>query len=125
MRIVMSHDDGFSLLELLVAIAILSLAVIPMLSNQAFALRSATDIQEKALAQIVAENTLVTFTARQFPPQTGTVSGTQTQGTIPFDWTAGITAVPGQKMLMITVTVSGRDNRDILARLTGFRKSSA
>lgn len=116
-------EDGFSLLELLVAIAILSLAVILMIDSQSTALRSASLLNEKALAEMVAENALTELSSSEIPPQIGTIRGTEYQAGIAFDWQANISRITAQNILTISVSVSQGSTNNMLYKVTGFRKS--
>lgn len=119
-----SQDEGFSLLELIVAIGVLSLAVIPMIGSQNTSIRHIAMIEEKALASMVAEDMVATFVGQEFASAPGKQQGETTQGGLDFNWTANIVKVPGTRMLSVTVTVSSiRDSRS-LVRLTGFRKDA-
>ena len=50
------NERGFTLLELLVALAIVSIAALTLLRLDAFAIRSAGDLNERTVAQIVVHN---------------------------------------------------------------------
>ena len=59
----LKHQAGFSLLELMVAVSLLSLVVIPLLLSQGDAMRNAARLEERVLAAMVAENLLNEATA--------------------------------------------------------------
>lgn len=123
MTLSIKSQEGFSLLELLVAMAILSLAVIPMIASQSTSLRSASILKERTLAEMVAENTLTELSASETPPQVGTMHGTEYQAGIAFDWQADINRITAQNIMTISVSVSRKNTINPLYKITGFRKS--
>lgn len=74
----LKSDGGFSLLELLVAMAVLSLAAVTLLDHQASAARMTGRVQEQALAAIVAENRLALLSAQEESPAIGSRSALRT-----------------------------------------------
>ncbi len=119
---IIASDDGFSLLELLVAIAILSLAVIPMIATQTTAIHSTTLLSEKAIVQIVAENVLTELTVSEIAPYPGILSGEQVQAGIDFSWTANIRLMLPNDIMSISLIVSRDGGKETLYKITGFRK---
>ena len=116
-------EDGFSLLELLVAMAVLSLAVIPMLATQSTAIKSTVHLNEKTLAKIVAENALVELTTSEIGPMPGIVRGNDRQANIDFNWQANIRQIPVQPVMSISLTVSREGSEGSVYQVVGFRKS--
>ena len=55
----MKGERGFTLLEMLVALAVFSLAALALVRLQGVTLRTAADLDSKALGQIVARNLMV------------------------------------------------------------------
>lgn len=119
-----AKDDGFSLLELLVAIAILSIAVIPMLSTQSSALKNTADLNDRALAQIVAENALTELRLSEATPVAGIKFGNEKQANVSFDWQADIRNLPGQPLTTIIINVSKSSGSNSIYQITGFREKS-
>lgn len=114
--------QGFSLLELLVAVSILALAAIPILVNQSQSVRMASHVQEKVLAHTVAENIVVLLSVKS-GISTGVLSGEQRQGGAVFLWQADISRTTNGGPLMMSVSVSRPDSATKLAHLTGFREA--
>tara|TARA_R110002096_G_scaffold432240_1_gene648653 strand:+ start:71263 stop:71637 length:375 start_codon:yes stop_codon:yes gene_type:complete len=117
-------EDGFSLLELLVAMAVLSLAVIPMLATQSTAIKSTVLLNEKTLAKIVAENALVELTTSEIGPVPGIVRGNDRQANIDFNWQANIKQMPTQPVTSISLTVNRDGKKKSLYQVIGFRKAT-
>ena len=116
-------EGGFSLLELLVAVAVLSLAAVTLLDHQASAARMTGRVQEQALAAIVAENRLALLTAQEEDPTIGSRSGLEDQFGATFRWTEVVRVVPGSELMSLDITVTADGGDAPLARLTGFRRA--
>lgn len=115
-------ESGFSLVELLVAVAILSLAAVTLLESQTQAIGLTSAVEHRSLASIVAENRLNLALGVVEPPTPGTRTGTDQQMGMEFVWRETVRPAPGNGLLIIDVTVTAGDSGQELARLTGFRK---
>jgi general secretion pathway protein I len=115
-------DGGFSLVELLVAVAILSLAAVTLLESQTQAIGLTGEVQQRSLASIVAENRLNLALGIVDPPVPGFRSGSEQQLGMEFIWRETVRPAPGGSLLIIDVRVTAPDDQQELAHLTGFRK---
>ena len=66
-----ADDRGFTLLEMLVALSIISIAALTLVRLDAYAVRSAGDIDERTVAGIVAQNRAVEIWTDPAPPTIG------------------------------------------------------
>jgi general secretion pathway protein I len=66
------NERGFTLLEMLVALAVISVAALTLVRLDAFAVRSAADLDAHTLAQVVAQNAAVELWSDPAPPTLGT-----------------------------------------------------
>jgi general secretion pathway protein I len=66
-----SHQRGFTLLEVLVALAIFASVAAVLLTASARSLQNAARLEEKALAGWVADNYLTELQLAETPPETG------------------------------------------------------
>lgn len=66
-----SGDGGFTLLEMLVALSIISIAALTLVRLDAYAVRSAGDLDETTMAGIVAQNRAVELWTDPAPPTIG------------------------------------------------------
>lgn len=112
-------QSGFSLLELMVAVALLSLALIPLLVNQGTSGANALRMHERTLAFLVADNLLLESLAMERAP-TGQKTGNISQGGIRFGWQRDVDTVPDSKLSAITVRVYQNESGKTLAQLKGF-----
>lgn len=118
-----ASDDGFSLIELLVAVSILALAAVSLLESQTQAISITSQLEQQSLASIVAENRLNLALGLIEEPVPGTRSGSENQMGMDFRWQETVRPAPGGDLTIIEVTVSTDDRQALqLARLIGFRK---
>ena len=65
------RDSGFTLLEMLVALSIISIAALTLVRLDAYAVRTAGDLDESTMAGIVAQNRAVELWTDPAPPTIG------------------------------------------------------
>lgn len=65
-------ERGFTLLEMLVALSVISIAALTLVRLDAFAVRTAGDLDESSVAGIVAQNRAVELWTDPAPPTIGT-----------------------------------------------------
>lgn len=119
----MLHGDprGFSILELLVAVSILALSIVPMLANQGSNIRNTGRLHESVLAQIVAENIVTQYTV--MPLETvGVISGQEEQGGQVFPWRGAIQPQRGEPIFVVRVDVLHPESGKVLFQLRGLRR---
>lgn len=112
---------GFSLLEVLVALAVLALALFALSRSAAMAVQASTHREEALLAGLVAANVLAEIRLAEPQPALGRREGQQRQGGREFYWRATVndSDVPGIRRVDIAVALDpSRD--DTRVRLTGF-----
>lgn len=73
-------EQGFTLLEMLVALSILAVAALTLMRLDAFALRTAGDLDESSLAAVVAQNRAVEIWSDPAPPTIGRFSSVEDNG---------------------------------------------
>jgi general secretion pathway protein I len=114
-------NEGFTLVEVLVALAIVSIALIAALRASGQATHAAGELRLRLFASWVAENRLAEHRARGDWLALGIARGTQTQGGVELAWREEVIATPNPAFRRVDVFVSvpARDERS-LARLTGF-----
>lgn len=114
-------DSGFTLLELLVALAIFSLAVVALLNLTGENTRAAVLVEERVLAGVVAENRAVEILAAPVPPEEGRASGEARVGDRLWRWTTVVAATPDPDVLRVDVVVRPADAERIAGEITVFR----
>jgi general secretion pathway protein I len=117
----MTRTRGFTLVEVLVALAIVSIALMAALRAAGQGTIAAGELRLRLLAGWVAENRLAEHRARGDWLAPGIVRGTQRQGGIDYTWREEVIATPNDSFRRIDVFVSApADESRALAHLTGF-----
>ncbi len=114
-------EQGFSLLEVLIALAVLALALFALSRSAALAIDATRHRQEVLLAGLVAQNVLAEIRLGPGVPAQGEREGRQQQGPRQFHWRAEISdsELPGIRRIDIAVATDPR-RQDVRLRLTGF-----
>ena len=101
-------ERGFTLLEMLVALAVFSLAALALVRLQGVTLRTAADLDSKALGQIVARNLMVEVQTDPLPPSIGEADGDVTNGGRRWHWSRVVKPTDDRRLLQIDLTVDGQ-----------------
>ena len=121
----LKHQAGFSLLELMVAVSLLSLVVIPLLLSQGDAMRNAAQLEERVLAAMVAENLLNEATALEAKSKKAE-RGTRTQGTLQFAYRIKRQLERRDdaafELIKVTVDITRQGKDKTLASLVGYQR---
>jgi len=98
------NDRGFSLIEALVALAVFAMAGVGLVQLQTHSLQTLSQVETRALADIVAQNALVEIVAGDVPPAPG--ERTANEHFAGRDWQVVTQVVPVGGMLRVSVAVS-------------------
>ena len=113
--------NGFTLVEVLVALAIISIALLAALRVAGGGTNSAGELRARLLAGWVAQNILADQHARAQWPSPGIQRGTQRQGGIEFAWREEVIATPNAAFRRVDIRVFATpEETHSLAHLTGF-----
>lgn len=99
--------QGFTLLEMLVALAVFSLAALALLRLEGATLRQTADLDDKALAQLVARNKAVELLTDPAPPPIGRSQGEVVNGGRRWRWTTATTRTPDERLVRVDIAVTG------------------
>jgi general secretion pathway protein I len=112
---------GFTLVEILVALAILAIALTAGMRALAQATDTASALKARTLALWVAQNRLAAAQIAAPWPALGNYAGEAVQAGATFVWQASVTPTPNPTFRRIEITVAEPQSPDYaLARLTGF-----
>lgn len=117
------RDDGFTLVEVLVALAIFSLAALALLRLQGAAVGTVAQLDEHAIAGIVARNVAVEALTDPLPPAFGTESGTERNGGRDWRWVREVKRTADVRLQRIDIAVQGPAG-NAAAALTVVRRAT-
>jgi len=112
-------DAGFTLIEVLAALLIFSLAIIGLSQAVAQSTRAVIALDSKMLAGIVADNQLVLARDREI--EIGVVNGQTSQLSRGFNYTTETRPTEIARLFQITVKVTGLTGAQVLEQRIGFK----
>ena len=110
--------DGFTLVEVLAALLIFSLAIIGLTAAGSESARSVTAMEQKMLAGIVADNVLTQ--ARYEPVRVGGRRGSENQMGRDFEWDLETSTTEADGFYQFIVKVSLEDQDQILVERNAY-----
>ena len=117
------REAGFTLVEMLVALAIFSLAALALLRLEGATVANTARLQDQAIAQIVARNIAVETLTDPVAPAFGRESGQAANAGRTWTWTRETGRSPEPRIQQIEIRVQGQLGQEA-ARLTIFRKAA-
>ena len=120
-----SNTEGFTLIEMLVALTIFSLAALALLRLGGAAATNSARLGSQALAQIVAENIAAEALTDPEPPAFGTLRGASVNGGRRWRWTRIVARSPEARIQQIQILVDPEEGGPGRASLIVFRRAPA
>jgi len=112
---------GFTLIEVLVALAVIAIGLLAVLAVGARSGSVAAGLQERTFADWVAANEIARLRASRKWPGVGESDGKVTLATRDWHWHATIDGTADPDLRRVTVTVSPADDHDdTITQLVGF-----
>jgi general secretion pathway protein I len=116
-----SHARAFTLIEVLVALAVLSFALIAALRASSMGVVNSGEIRDRLLAGWVAENRLAEHRARRDWLPVGVYQGDALQGGKQFRWEEKVTSTQNAQFLRVEVRVFDGERPGVaLGIVSGF-----
>jgi len=121
-----ARSSGFTLIEVLVALAILAIALSAALRASIVTTDQAQAIKYRLLAGWSAENLLAEQTARKRWPAPGVQTGSSVQAGVVLNWVQTITGTPNPAFRRIEIKIyTPQDPTYALAQVVGFLSDPA
>lgn len=117
----MRSRRGFTLIEILVALAILAVALAAAVRAAGMGTDTALDLKEHLLAGWVAQDRVAEYAARPLWPDIGTRQGNADQAGLRFVWRETVSGTPNPRFRRVEVQVFPARTPDrAVARLVGY-----
>ena len=100
-------QSGFTLIEMLVALAVFSLAALALLRLQGVTLSTTDDLDQKLVGQIVARNMAVELLIDPVPPSLGEQEGMVENGGRQWRWTRNAEVTDDPRIMKVDIRVVG------------------
>jgi general secretion pathway protein I len=120
-----SRESGFTLIEMLVALAIFSLAALALLRLGGATATNSARLNDQAIAMIVARNLAVETLTDPQPPAFGSSAGALANAGRRWRWTRSVARSPEARIQQIEIAVEPEAGGPGRARLTIFRRGPA
>lgn len=112
---------AFTLIGVLIALAIIGIVMVAILSVAARSTQVATGLQQRNLANWVAQNRIARLRIARDWPETGTSSGTVSFARQQWRYQVEVSKTTDKALRRVTVSVSLADQPDdVITRLVGF-----
>ena len=116
-------EHGFTLLEVLVALAVFSLAALALIRLESASVRGAAVLDRTILANMVARNVALEAVTGARPPVAGASDGVEVNGGRSWRWARQVTPTGDPRIVRIDVAVQGATGQ-VLGRATMVRPAT-
>jgi general secretion pathway protein I len=121
-----SPARGFTLVEVLVALAVLAIALAAVMRAMAQAIDTTATLRQHEVALWVAQNRLVQHEMSQDWPPVDTTDGDADMGGRKWYWREQVSTTPEPKIRRIEITIrETADSKETVAKLVGYLRNTA
>lgn len=115
-----SKQSGFSLMEVLVALAVLAIAMAALVESAGSFTSNQSYLENKTIAHWVALNQLAALQVADSAPPMGMQEGVEEMAGRIWRWTTQLTQTADQDVAKASVTVRQEEDETVYALLTGY-----
>ena len=105
-----SDERGFTLIEMLVALSVFSLAALALIRLQAFTMHNAAELERRVVAQSVVRNRAVEILTDPRSPSLGEQGGTVENGGWQWQWAQDAKLTEEGRFVQVDITARERDS---------------
>lgn len=121
----MRHVRGFTLIEILVAVAVLAIALSAILAGMTHYAASASRLKQKTVALWVAHNRLTELELQPAAPPIGKSDGDADMAGLQWKWFVESKTTPDVRLRRVDIRVQAAGSGDDLATLSAFFPSGS
>ena len=115
------EEKGFTLLETLVALAIIGISMAAAMRSTHFSIDVVSDLKKRTAASWVAQNQLNQIRAARLFPEPGASSGKASQGDQEFNWRQEVSVTPNYSFRRVEIKVfTPEDDEHFVAQQLGY-----
>lgn len=111
---------GFTLVEVLVALAVLAIALAAVLRAMGHSIDLATELRQRTVALWAAEERATDHQLRRDWPSIDTTDGTMKFGEREWRWREQVTKTPLDELRRVEIEIRAPDSPDVLGRVAVF-----
>jgi len=116
----MKPERGFTLIEVMVALAIVALALTAIAASMNQMIDAATTMRDRTYASWIAQNKITEFRLAGTMPKVSTTSGELDYGNASWSWRAVVSETGIENFMRVDVSVSYADSDYVVRTVTGF-----
>jgi general secretion pathway protein I len=116
----MTRARGFTLIEILVAVAVLAIALSAILAGMTHYASTAGRLKQKTIALWVAHNRLTELELQSAPPATGNSDGEVSMANQKWKWLVEVKSTPDPRLRRVDIRVQANETEGTLATLSAF-----